>query len=551
MVRIGNVSSNKYFHGLIMSIARFGIRGITSTDAVRYLLRFIRPTSSTPWQVVYALQRIGDHQETRNELETLVLLSRHEDPLVRMNLASLLGKLKDERISLEPLALMAEFDGDWRVRVNALKALAGFNLKDKDYYLEIFRRAFYDNNMYIRLAALSSVAASGLTSRDPGKVGMEVLERLREFALNKDDDSPWQVQAEAALALATLEGPLALDAVQPTRWPQRHLQAGLLKAAAATGAPEATDLLLKYSGSEDPLLVCVSLEGLQNHCQKRPSDSETINATYEAALTALERDDVAIQATAASIMGDSLFRRSTSVTPLLTTLSSLRIPDDIESMREIISTLGILGDVRAVAPLTYQLSQPDRSVALAAASALESITGVDYHSRIARSFEPLLTDFDFDFLRGLRDSSHVTGDTVRVKLETSRGEILLDLYKSIAPFTVMSFMKLAEQRGFFRGLSFHRVVPNFVIQGGDPRGDGWGRPGYSLRSEFSSLTYDTGMLGMASAGKDTEGSQFFITHSPQPHLDGRYTIFGRVVSGMDVVNRILVDDRIVDVSLLR
>jgi peptidylprolyl isomerase len=87
-----------------------------------------------------------------------------------------------------------------------------------------------------------------------------------------------------------------------------------------------------------------------------------------------------------------------------------------------------------------------------------------------------------------------------------------------------------------------------VIQGGDPRGDGWGGPGYEIRSEFSPLTYETGTLGVASAGKDTEGSQFFITQSPQPHLDGRYTIFGKVLSGMDVVNRILVDDRIFDVK---
>jgi peptidylprolyl isomerase len=112
-------------------------------------------------------------------------------------------------------------------------------------------------------------------------------------------------------------------------------------------------------------------------------------------------------------------------------------------------------------------------------------------------------------------------------------------------------MKLATQRGFYRGLPFHRVVPNFVIQGGDPRGDGWGGPGFSIRSEFSPLTYETGMLGVASAGKDTEGSQFFITQSPQPHLDGRYTIFGKVVTGMDVVDKIQVDDHIFDVKILQ
>jgi cyclophilin family peptidyl-prolyl cis-trans isomerase len=125
----------------------------------------------------------------------------------------------------------------------------------------------------------------------------------------------------------------------------------------------------------------------------------------------------------------------------------------------------------------------------------------------------------------------------------------LNLFKDAAPFTVMSFLKLASQRGFYRGLSFHRVVSNFVIQGGDPHGDGWGGPGYTIRSEFSPLSFDEGELGMASAGKDTEGSQFFVTQSPQPHLDGRYTIFGKVVSGMDVVNRIQIDDRIFDISV--
>jgi cyclophilin family peptidyl-prolyl cis-trans isomerase len=97
---------------------------------------------------------------------------------------------------------------------------------------------------------------------------------------------------------------------------------------------------------------------------------------------------------------------------------------------------------------------------------------------------------------------------------------------------------------------FHRVVPNFVIQGGDPRGDGWGGPGYTIRSEFSPIPFDAGVIGMASAGKDTEGSQWFVTHSPQPHLDGRYTVFGRVTGGLDVVHKIQVDDRIFDITLI-
>ena len=138
-----------------------------------------------------------------------------------------------------------------------------------------------------------------------------------------------------------------------------------------------------------------------------------------------------------------------------------------------------------------------------------------------------------------------------VKLETIRGDVSMELYKNVAPFTVMSFLKLATQRGFYRGLSFHRVVPNFVVQGGDPRGDGWGGAGYAIRSEFSPLRYEVGTMGIASSGKDTEGSQFFITTSPQPHLEGRYTIFGRVTRGMDVVNKILVGDHIFDITVVR
>jgi cyclophilin family peptidyl-prolyl cis-trans isomerase len=135
-------------------------------------------------------------------------------------------------------------------------------------------------------------------------------------------------------------------------------------------------------------------------------------------------------------------------------------------------------------------------------------------------------------------------DTVRVDLETTRGVIALELYPRVAPFTVLNLLKLEEQRGFYRGILFHRVVPNFVIQAGDPSGTGWGGPGWTIRSEFSALPFERGRIGMASAGKDTEGSQFFITHSWQPHLEGRYTLFGRVVAGQDVVDQIQVDDRI-------
>jgi cyclophilin family peptidyl-prolyl cis-trans isomerase len=129
-----------------------------------------------------------------------------------------------------------------------------------------------------------------------------------------------------------------------------------------------------------------------------------------------------------------------------------------------------------------------------------------------------------------------------VRIETEKGTIELELLPDDAPFTVLSMIRLIRS-GFFNGLTFHRVVPNFVVQGGDPRGDGWGGPGYSIRTEVSPREYERGSVGVASAGKDTEGCQFFITHAPTPHLDGRYTIFARVRKGMDVVDRLQIGDR--------
>ena len=127
----------------------------------------------------------------------------------------------------------------------------------------------------------------------------------------------------------------------------------------------------------------------------------------------------------------------------------------------------------------------------------------------------------------------------RVTMETNRGTIELELYPKYAPVTVNNFVFLANE-GFYDGVTFHRVINNFVIQGGDPTGTGRGGPGYQFQDETigNPLKHETGVISMANAGPNTNGSQFFITHSPQPHLDGKHTVFGKVVSGMDVVNSI-------------
>jgi peptidyl-prolyl cis-trans isomerase B (cyclophilin B) len=135
------------------------------------------------------------------------------------------------------------------------------------------------------------------------------------------------------------------------------------------------------------------------------------------------------------------------------------------------------------------------------------------------------------------------------RIVTSRGTLSLRLYPDDAPLTVHNFARLARQ-GYFDDKVWHRVVPDFVVQDGCPRGDGWGGPGYTIRCEINSLRYGAGALGMALSGKDTGGSQYFITHSPQPHLDGGYTVFGRLRDGWDVLQRLVPGDRIVSVRVI-
>ena len=135
-------------------------------------------------------------------------------------------------------------------------------------------------------------------------------------------------------------------------------------------------------------------------------------------------------------------------------------------------------------------------------------------------------------------------------IQTNKGAITVELFAKDAPKTVNNFVFLARQ-GFYDGVTFHRVISNFVIQGGDPTGTGMGGPGYKFGDELvgNPNRHGTGTLSMANAGPNTNGSQFFITHSPQPHLDGRHTVFGQVSGGMDIVNAIRQGDAMESVTI--
>ena len=147
-------------------------------------------------------------------------------------------------------------------------------------------------------------------------------------------------------------------------------------------------------------------------------------------------------------------------------------------------------------------------------------------------------------------SSSVEAAGLTATFETEKGKIVVDLAADKAPMTVASFVNLI-QRGYYDGITFHRVVPDFVIQGGDPTGTGRGGPGYQFADEFDpSLRHSSaGILSMANAGPGTNGSQFFITLSATPHLDGKHSVFGKVSSGMDVVMKIKQGDKILKATI--
>jgi len=176
------------------------------------------------------------------------------------------------------------------------------------------------------------------------------------------------------------------------------------------------------------------------------------------------------------------------------------------------------------------LDSSDHLVRSKAVTLLRANGAGDFSSRIG-TVKTRNTDADY------RRAIARIGKKIAATVVTSRGSFVIEFLPEEAPLTVDNFIQLAK-KGFFNGQTIPRVVPNFVIQAGDPRGDTNGGPGYQIRCEINEVPYERGAVGMALSGKDTGGSQWFVTHSPQPHLDGGYTVFGHVIRGMEVVDNI-------------
>jgi cyclophilin family peptidyl-prolyl cis-trans isomerase len=250
--------------------------------------------------------------------------------------------------------------------------------------------------------------------------------------------------------------------------------------------------------------------------------------------------DVIVRATAAELLGE--LQPDEGNTRLLVEALPVAARDELnDAALSILDSLAKQKSAPANDAIKTMLDSPDALVRRRAAALLKANGAGDFSQRAA-GLAPRNTSADY-----ARALSRVKR-SVRAVVNTDKGAFTIELLADEAPLNVDNFVQLA-QKSYFNNIVFHRVVPNFVVQGGDPRGDGNGGPGYQIRCEINEVPYERGAVGMALSGKDTGGSQWFVTHSPQPHLDGGYTVFGRVVSGMEVIDKIARGDRILSISV--
>jgi cyclophilin family peptidyl-prolyl cis-trans isomerase/HEAT repeat protein len=346
-------------------------------------------------------------------------------------------------------------------------------------------------NQYLRERPFHQLAFRAPDSRVSWQTYAAVAQGLGEIAAVSSEragNSVVAVQADAQLALRTMLAEATTPALAVP---------DVLTAIAAFKPPDGSLVMRGQLAAPDVIVRATAASQLG----ELPPDPETASALAAALPAALQRDE----------MNDAALA-------ILDALAAQKSEPALAAIRTALDSPDYLLRRRAAAIL--QSAQPD-------AADDGRIETVATRNRLA------------DYRRALARR----GARVVATVSTDKGAFKLELLPDAAPLTVDNFVELAR-RGYFNNIAFHRVVPNFVIQGGDPRGDGNGGPGYQIRCEINEVPYNRGAVGMALSGKDTGGSQWFITHSPQPHLDGGYTVFARVVEGMEIVDRIARGDRI-------
>ena len=506
-----------------------------------------------------ALARL--HLKDGNE-QLRKLLASDQDPIVRANAARVLGITEDKE-SYDSLLSKAMSDNDARVRVSAIRALA--SLKDVRAAEPLLKRgqALAQGNVGERPTELNEILEIATTlgrlwAQKEDQSAIAWLSKLSE-ALNHN--APEVELAFARIAPATYladfgSGDQAKRKVQETillNWRAASgIAAGLGEVAAlpdsvrnkaelAATAQSLLRAMLDYrnSGLTINTLVAVHSEYaipdvLRALAAFKPSDLEPV------AQAQLKESDIIIRSTAADLLGD--LPPSEDITRVLAAAWPQASNDPLnDAALSILDTLGKQKTDAANDVLREALKSGDLLIRRRAANLLKANGAGDFSAQVG-TMQTRNTDADYKRALGR------IGKSTRAVVTTSKGSFTIDLLPDAAPLTVDNFVQLA-QRDYFRNVTIHRVVPNFVIQDGDPRGDGNGGPGYQIRCEINQVLYDRAAVGMALSGKDTGGSQWFVTHSPQPHLDGGYTVFGRVVTGMDVVDKIVRGDVIQSITI--
>lgn len=472
-------------------------------------------------------------------LPALLVALADKDPVVRANAARALGQSKDTGdINLVRRLYQSFSDPHDQVRANAARGMLALAASDNQLARETLlawsRTQSKAPGHKSGVSALELEIAAGLgTLKD--KRFVDYLLRLRAAA--KGNPQP---EIETALARldeqAFLTGLPANHTWQFAQWRQvAAIAQGLGEISAAPGHQRLVELLkLTETAKLDERAVPALLRALARH---RPDDLSALLREK------LKHKDLFIRGAAAALLSGSL--NDENLAALVSAFAQAK-PDAMNDAKlALLTALARYNDERAVSALRSALADDDHLVRRRASELLQQKGEGN-----AAPIGIVSTQHDDAFYqRVLRRSGTKPVAIIQTRRgQTKRGRITLQLFADDAPLTVENFIALAR-RGYFNGLTFHRVVPNFVIQGGDPRGDGEGGPGYQIRCEINLRPYQRGTVGMALSGKDTGGSQWFITHSPQPHLDGGYTVFGQVTTGMHVVDQIARDDVIERITI--
>jgi cyclophilin family peptidyl-prolyl cis-trans isomerase/HEAT repeat protein len=523
--------------------------------------------------IIDALKEQGDPNFTRRAL-TAALRAKPEgaaaavakflsstDPRVKQDALNTLARLRAE-VSLDQVRNILENDTDPLSRANAARVLGAAG----DYEsVEALVKAITAPDLRTRVAAIRALASLAQSRSGPALIqrGKELrqaepppLNELREIAtaLGRTLVSSKDAEAIALLSSMRKTGPeveIALARIAP----QEYVNDPVVKSpsedwqqlsAIAQGLGEIATLEKIPAAVKAQALAIVRPLAQSARTPERAMYDvlQAVKAFKPADLAAIARDrlkapDVITRAAAAEILSE--LPPSAETTAALSAAMPVALRDQQnDAALAIIGALEKTKEDAATGPLLSAGMTGDHLVRRRALAALKGRVGMSAPTfgRVNSRNTPE------DYARvAARD-----GKRPKATITTDKGVITIELNPSEAPLTVDTFIKLA-QAGYFNSLTFHRVVPNFVIQGGDPRGDGNGGPGYTIRCEINTLPYEPGAVGMALSGKDTGGSQFFITHSPQPHLDGGYTVFARVASGQDVVDKIERGHKILTVTV--